>query len=178
MILIIIGSVQACTQNTKMGSSVNTSRTFNEETGQVEEDISDFLIKAASVGMMEVQLGSTAEQNSKSLGVKKFGTMMVKDHSQANLELKALAAARNISLPVAVYEIHQKRINELTPLRGSEFDVKYMKMMVDDHQDDIALFERAAKFADAEVGAFATKTLPILKKHQEAAKKISDGLKE
>lgn len=102
--------------------------------------------------------------------------MMVKDHGKTNEALKALAASKNIALPSSVNEDHQKLINELTPLRGPEFDEKYMKMMVDDHREDIELFEKATKLNDSDISAFAEKTLPVLKKHLTAAQKISDGL--
>ena len=177
MILMAIWSIQGCTQNQKTGAGLDTAEGMNVETSLADDDITGFFNKAASGGMMEVQLGTTAEQNSRSQGVKNFGTMMVKDHGKANEELKALAAAKNITLPATISEDHQKHVNELTPLRGPEFDEKYMKMMVDDHQEDIELFEKAAKFNDAEVSAFANKTLPVLRKHLVAAKKISDGLK-
>lgn len=67
-ILLTIGLLQACTQNTNNGASADTAQGITEEIDNVEEDASNFLTKAASGGMMEVQLGSTAEQNSKSLG--------------------------------------------------------------------------------------------------------------
>jgi putative membrane protein len=69
-------------------------------------------------------------------------------------------------------------VNDLTPLRGAEFDEKYMRMMVKDHNEDIELFEKAAKSHDPDISAFANKTLPVLGKHFVAAKKISEGLKK
>jgi putative membrane protein len=51
-------------------------------------------------------------------------------------------------------------------------------MMVDDHKEDIGHFEKAAKFKDAEVSAFANKTLPVLRKHLEEAERINKTLKD
>lgn len=46
---------------------------------------------------------------------------------------------------------------------------------IDDHKMDVALFENTSKRADdAEVKAFASKTLPTLKAHKEHA----EGLKK
>jgi putative membrane protein len=45
--------------------------------------------------------------------------------------------------------------------------------MVDDHEDTVAAFQKQAdNSADADVKAFAAKTLPTLKRHLEAIKEI------
>jgi putative membrane protein len=50
--------------------------------------------------------------------------------------------------------------------------------MIDDHQQDIKEFEDAAKNCkDAELKAFAAKTLPTLRMHLEAIQKIHDSMK-
>jgi putative membrane protein len=47
-----------------------------------------------------------------------------------------------------------------------------MTMMVSDHKEDVAEFEKEAKSGkDADVKAFAAKTLPTLKEHLEMALK-------
>src|SRR5436190_20561925 len=59
----------------------------------------DFAVAAAQGGMMEVDLGKLAMENGSSPSVKQFGQSMVTDHSNANEELKTMAASKNISLP-------------------------------------------------------------------------------
>jgi putative membrane protein len=144
----------------------------------VAEADSKFAVEAASGGMMEVQLGELAQQKAASKAVKDFGAMMVKDHSKANDELKSLAGNKNITLPPAPGEDHMDHIKKLSEKSGKEFDKDYMKMMVDDHQEDIDNFEKCSKDAkDADLKAFAAKTLPVLREHLAAAKKVRDGLK-
>jgi putative membrane protein len=104
--------------------------------------------------------------------------MMVRDHSKMNDELKQLAASKNITLPPAPGEDHMDHIKKLSEKSGKDFDKDYMKMMVDDHKDDIDKFEKCSKDAkDPELQALATKSLPILREHYDAAKKINDALK-
>jgi putative membrane protein len=136
----------------------------------------DFLTEAASGGMMEVQLGQLAKTKASSQAVKDFAAMMVRDHSNANTQLKSIAAKKNVTLPAALPEKHQKHVTDLTEKSGADFDKDYMKMMVDDHQDDIKMFEKCAKDdkEDADIKAFAAKTLPTLYKHLDAAKAIRD----
>ncbi len=63
-------------------------------------------------------------------------------------------------------------VNDLTAKTGKEFDKEYMNMMVDDHKEDIDAFEKAAeKGNDADLKAFAAKTIPTLKQHLEMAEK-------
>ncbi|NEU07109.1 DUF4142 domain-containing protein [Flavihumibacter sp. R14] len=176
ILLAVIWTVQACNTNKSSKDHSGIDDHAHSDASAIDDDISDFIMKAASGGMMEVQLGEMAKLNSRSEGVKNFGIMMVKDHSKANTELQKLASEKNIILPAVPNEDHQKHINELTPLRGAEFDEKYMALMLHDHKEDIDLFEKAAENSDPDVSAFASATLPVLKKHWEAARKIEMNL--
>ena len=138
----------------------------------------DFVMEAASGGLMEVELGNLAQTNASSAAVKQFGQQMVTDHSKANDELKSIASAKNITIPTAPSGKHQDHINELKSKKGAEFDKAYMSMMVDDHQEDVDKFQSEADNGnDAEIKAFAAKTVPILKTHLELAKTTKDKVK-
>lgn len=157
----------------KQDSASNTG-----QTGPVSEEDSEFAVEAASGGMMEVQLGELAQQKASSQRVKDFGAMMVRDHTKANDELKSLAGMKNITLPPAPGEDHMEHIKKLTAKSGKEFDRDYMKMMVDDHQEDVDKFEKCSKDGkDADLKAFASKTLPVLRAHLDSAKAINDAVK-
>jgi len=56
-------------------------------------------------------------------------------------------------------------IERLNNLNGISFDKAYIDMMVVDHQNAVALFERASKSTDSDAKAYANKYLPVLKKH-------------
>ena len=150
-----------------------------QSTIAVVKDDSEFLVEAASGGLMEVELGRLAQEKATDPKVKQFGSMMVTDHSKANDELKALAARKNVTLPSTPGTDHQEHINELTKKTGREFDRAYMSMMVDDHREDVEKFEKAANNAqDADIKTFAGKTLPVLKSHLEQARSINDGIRK
>jgi len=69
----------------------------------------------------------------------------------------------------------KKQVDDLEKLKGNEFDKAYIRLMVEDHKDDIKEFQEVADGAkDAEVKAFAAKTLPVLKEHLELAQKLDD----
>lgn len=137
-----------------------------------------FLVEAASGGMMEKQLGQYVAANGASAAVKQFARMMVKDHSNADSIITTLAQVKAIAIPNVPGDDHQRHIDELSRKKGAELDKDYMSLMVEDHEEDIRKFEDASKNArDPDVKAFATNTLPILRKHLEQAKKIKDALK-
>jgi len=139
----------------------------------------NFLVEAASGGLMEVELGRVAQTNASSAKVKEFGQRMVTDHTKANDELKAVAASKNITIPTTPGEDQQKHIDELKGKKGADFDKAYMSMMVDDHNEDVSAFDKEANNGnDPDIKAFAAKTLPVLKEHLQMAKTTNDGLKK
>ncbi len=163
--------------STEVAEEKNEKKQDSTKTEKMEDD-QDFLVKAASGGLMEVELGKIAAQNASSAKVKAFGQRMVKDHSKANDELKAIASAKNISIPATPGEDHQKHIDNLNAKKGAEFDKDYIDMMVDDHQEDIKDFEKEANDGkDANIKAFAQSKVPILKQHLEMAKAAKNAVK-
>jgi putative membrane protein len=167
----------SCDTSSQQTDSTEVAEEQNEERlpSDDAQDDAEFMVKAASGGMMEVELGRMAQQKASSPQVKEFAGMMVNDHSKANEELKALATKKNIVLPSTPGDEAQGHISELTKYSGSEFDKEYMNLMTKDHQEDISLFEKAAeKSKDQEVVAFAAKTLPVLRKHHQMARQLED----
>ncbi len=149
------------------GDSTNMSSTA------ITDDIREFSQKAATGGMMEVELGNIAQKNSSTQQIKDFGKMMVDDHSKANQQLKDLASVKNISLPTMVTSDQQKDIDKLSQKKGADFDKAYVSMMVDDHKKDIKEFKDAQdKAKDADVKNFISNTLPVLQKHLDAIQAI------
>ncbi len=173
---------QACNSSKKTSDdSVENAENSNEkkeDQGSTQkEDDTEFAVKAASGGLVEVELGRMAQEKAQSAQVKEFGAQMITDHTKANAELKALAATKNITIPSTPGEEQQKDIADLGKLSGAEFDKKYISYMKDDHEEDVKEFKKAADDAkDPDLKAFATKTLPVLQKHLDMVKAIDKQL--
>lgn len=136
----------------------------------------DFLKAAAQGGMAEVQLGNLAATKSQNAEIKAFGKLMAADHAKVNAEVKALAAKLKYTPPTDVGS-HRSTIDDLTKAQAN-FDKDYVNAMVKDHEDDVAAFQKQADNAtDADVKAFAAKTLPTLKSHLEKIKAIQAKMK-
>ena len=162
--------------NTAKDSSSMATRSDQGTKTTVDEKTSKFMNEAAMGGNAEVQFGKLAEQNASSQRVKNFGEMMVKDHSAANDDLKSIAKNKSVTLPNDIGK-HQHHYDELSKKTGTDFDKSYMKMMVDDHKEDIDAFEKAANTStDPDVKNFATQKLPILRKHLDSAKAVQESL--
>lgn len=137
----------------------------------------DFMEAAARGGMAEVELSRVALQKSQNAEIKKFAQMMVTDHTKAGTELKALAAAKKITLPTDLGS-HQDDLDDLKGAETANLDREYVDTMVSDHESTVAAFqEQADKSADAEVKAFAAKTLPTLKMHLEMIRGLQARMK-
>ena len=133
-----------------------------------------FYKSAAEGGISEVDLGNLAQQKSTNPGVKEFGAMMVKDHTAANDKLKGIAAKKNISLPTSASLGQMATKAKLEVLSGETFDKSYIKGMIKDHEEDIALFKKeAAAGRDPDAKAFARAALPTLQAHLKKIKSIA-----
>ena len=182
--IIILGlpvmiSAMAC--NNPSGNkqdSVDSARQENKKVVSVNTDVSEFVTKAASGGMLEVQAGEMAQQKGQSQRVKDFGTMMLRDHTKANDELKMLAGQESITVPATLSDAHQKHLDELSKQSGKDFDKAYIDMMLSDHKGDIDLFNKAAKdLSDNAIKGYAAKTLPVLQMHLDSVKAIKENMK-
>ena len=71
-------TVETDTSMAGTSTSMDTS-TVSANTTPLEKMDRDFVMKAASGSMMEVELGNIAQQNAASQRVKDFGSMMVRD---------------------------------------------------------------------------------------------------
>jgi putative membrane protein len=176
---------QACSGPKDSKASADSANTAKADTAKKDSSVAavdaqdaKFAVAAANGGMAEVELGQLAQQKGVNAKVKDFGGMMVTDHSKANDEMKALAKTKGITLPTAIDADEQKVKDDLSAKSGADFDKAYVSNMIDDHKKDIKEFEDASQNCkDADLKAFAVKTLPTLKMHLDAIQKIHDGMK-
>ena len=162
----------------KIADKKNEQKEDSSKVAEKMEDDSKFVVKATSGVTMEVELGTYAEKNAVTPGVKNFGKTMAEDHSKDKEALTKLASQKNITIPTVTGEDFQKHINEIESKKGVDFDKAYISFMVSDHKDDIDEFEKEVKDGkDGDIKAFATKGLPVLHHHFDMANSLHDQLK-
>lgn len=136
-----------------------------------------FVAKALESGMMEIQSGSLAVDYAVSNEVKEFGRMMVEEHRKANLDLKELAQQNGYSVNDVDTTSIAMQVKKMAELQSDDFDRKFMKQMVKDHEKVIMLFEKEVKQgSDEEILTWAESTLPTLRKHLLQAQNIYNNL--
>jgi putative membrane protein len=145
-----------------------------DHSGKSQAPDAAFVKKAAIGGMTEVELGRIAAEKGQSPAAKEFGSRMVTDHSKANDELKNIATKIGAAVPDKVDAKHQATIARFSKMSaGAAFDKAYAKDMVEDHQEDVAEFQKAEKqVKNSDLKKFITDTLPTLQEHLEMAKKM------
>jgi len=161
--------------------NANNTNTAGEQAamgGAMSPKDQKFLMDAAMGGLMEVELGRWAVQKGTSPEVKQFGQKMVDDHSKVNTELTQLATSKGVTLPTQMDEKHQREVTKITRLNGAEFDRAYSKFMLNDHEKDVKEFEKQSTDAtDADLKAFAGKTLPTLQEHLQMVRALPGNTK-
>jgi putative membrane protein len=168
----------SATETMSTDTASTTSSTLSSAATSLSHDDQEFLTKTAEGGMAEVDLGNLAAQSAAAADVKTFASQMVTDHSKANDELKQLATQKSFTLPAEPNQEQKDLKAKLAAKSGKEFDKDYMKAMVDDHEKVVKAFENAAANAgDADVKAWAAKTLPTLQHHLEMAKATEKKVK-
>lgn len=129
-----------------------------------------FLKKACRAGHYEMQAARLALNTSQDKEVKAFAQVMLDEHKTAHRELKLLAEAKNIRLPMTCGVLQQDTLAELKQKEGAEFDALYAKHAVQAHEAAIELFEtQAEKGSDDEVAGFAQDVLELLRQHLQHA---------
>jgi putative membrane protein len=173
-LVIGLGFFACNNSNEDHKDTVDSAKAVNKEVKAVQADASNFAVNAANGGMMEVELGKIARDKATSPRVKAFGEMMVKDHTEANNNLKAIATSLNIAIPDSVSDDTKKDIDKMKMKKGKDFDKAYVDMMLDDHKKDIAEFRKCAdNCSDSTIKSFAYNTLPVLEKHLDSIQAIA-----
>ena len=133
-----------------------------------------FAQTAAISGMSELNLSELGVQKATDAELKKFSQRMIDDHTRMNNELKALAARKRITLPLAVDTRSQFCVESLAGLSGEEFDRCYAKAQMVAHMEACAAFEaEAERGQDPDLKALAKKGLPVIKEHYKMFKPIA-----
>jgi len=133
----------------------------------------EFLAKALAGGVKEVQLGEKARDKASSDDVKKFAQRMIDDHTRAARELMDVASRKGFRPVPAMTEKHLDVFVRLGK-ELKDFDAQYAASQVESHEEAVALFEKQAKEGkDADLKAFAEKTLPTLKEHLKLAQDLN-----
>lgn len=179
LLAIAVCTLPACNtdkpkDSEKMADKANDAKT---ETNRSEED-AELLVNAVSSDMYEVSSAEVAASMATQASVKEFATMMMTMHRTMMDETKMLASKKAYTVPTTMANDYMTQVEDMKKwTKGKEFDTKYMKGQVDQHQDMLDNIEkRMAATADSDIKAWAQKASSGVRMHLDKAKTISDQL--
>ena len=186
--LALSGLLIACNNNEK-GDAVDKADSINRAkrdsdlddanvntppTIKTDQESTLFLVSATNAGIAEVKLGEMGQQKATNAEVKNFAAMMVREHATANEEIKKLSALRNVTLPTTHRDEKQKILDDLSKRSGADFDRRFMRIMVMEHETAIGVFQNASDVVnDVEVKNFIDSAIAKLRNRLDSAKAIS-----
>lgn len=182
---VLVGDAASAGQtssNSNTGQSTNTGSRSNTNGNMggmaVSGNDRKFMQMAAAGGMSEVAMARVALERSSSDAVKQFAQKMIDDHTANNQELMQLATAKGVTLPAGPDAKHRAMMDKMSKMSGAEFDHAYiMNAGVKDHEKMLKLLQdEARKGRDADVKAFAAKTIPAVEMHLKMARDMMSGM--
>jgi putative membrane protein len=158
-----------------LAQSIPEKTGVNQALG-VASNTQDFVNLAGQSDLLEIQSSKLALQKSDNAKTKTFAQQMIDDHTKTSAELKELVSGGKVKVdppPASLDKSHQAKLDKLTKLQGKDFTKQYDDMQVSAHKDAVSLFERYAEDGDnADLKAFAGKTLPKLQEHLKMAQAL------
>ncbi len=163
---------------TVLASAIATSAQAQSPTSVAPHD-EYFAMKAYCSGLTEIAMSRLGEQKATEPAIKKFSAEMVKEHTEANAKIAAVANKKGIALPTSIDAVHTAALARLASLSGSDFDKAYMMAQIGAHKDAVHLFEHEAnKGEDSDLKSLAAKTAPHLMGHTKMAFEVAGEKKE
>jgi len=155
----------------------NEKRIGDADITKKQQRDADFMVEAASDGLLEVELNKLAQQKAATPVVRELGQQLAAAHADMSRALTTLAEQKGIAVPAALGSQQQQSYQDMAGLPGTEFDKKYLETIIDGHANAVDNFDGMSEDAyDGDIRGFAAKYLPTLKDHLDLAKKAQDQL--
>lgn len=145
-----------------------------------EDQIEDFMREAAMIDNMQIRVGKMAQQKSINESIKIYGKLLVDDHTHSLNNLKELAQIQRINFPDTLKQEQLEKIRELESSTGAAFERKFLRMMIENHIEDIEKYRKAQKSIqdDHEIKKWIDEALPALHRHEQKGKQLQQARQE
>ena len=145
--------------------------------GRMAVSTPEFVKMAAQSDEFEIAEGKLAEKVG-TPELRKFGMMMVRDHTKTTEGLHAALrkAGMDVPPPPAMTAEQQTMAGKLDGLTGKAFDRAYLEQAVASHKKALALHEAYDKGGDsAPIVAASKEATPIVREHLRMAERMATG---
>lgn len=166
--LFLISSA-ALAQSTAETTGVNSALNIPPKT-------EDFVKEVSMSDIFEIESSKLALQKGNA-ATKAFAQQMIDAHEKTTAELRGLIDGGKVTAPAAtgMSDAQKKSFDEFKDLSGKEFDDAYQDDQEDAHEDAVDVFKRyASEGENADLKAWAAKTLPALEHHLKMAENLDD----
>ena len=170
-------------QNSNGVGGANTNETGGRSGGQgnmngrmgggaVSSQDRKFVMNAAMGDMFEIESSRLALGRATADRVKQMAQQLIDDHTRTSAELMQLAQSKGLTPSAALDSKHAAMMTRLRGLSGAEFEREYVRHAgVKAHETAVKLFrDQSRKGRDADLRAFAARTLPALEGHLQMAR--------
>lgn len=155
-----------------------TAATHGATPNSLTEQDQTYLHDSAEGDLFEARAGRLAVHKADRPAVRRFGRMMVRDHSQSYTETKQLAAALGYDVPTAPSAGQHQAIKLWRSMDRHSFKCAYIPYEWEDHQLDISdAKDEIANGQNPKVVDQAKKELPILELHLARATTVLEHLR-
>lgn len=133
----------------------------------------DFVTKAASANMFEIQSSQMALEQSQDAAIQTFAQQMIADHTPVGQKMTSLAENAGLTVPQQPQGEAADLLNDVKQAKGDNFDDVYVQDQIKGHKSTIKLFQTYAQSGDNDaLTAFAEQTLPALMQHLDLAQSL------
>jgi putative membrane protein len=139
---------------------------------------SNFVVKATIGNKEEINMLQAGIDNGTSKELKAHAKMMLADHKKLGDKVAAYSAGKGYTLPA---DDQGKANDELAKLnknsKGAEWDKAWTDFMVNEHSDDISMFEKGqSDVKDSTLKNMIGSALPILHSHYDMVKGLQSNM--
>ncbi|MDQ3535495.1 MAG: DUF4142 domain-containing protein [Bacteroidota bacterium] len=161
--------------------STSCSYIFNDEENLVVLNSQDrnFVIKAGYLNRNQIEFGTLATAKSSNDIILDFGSRMVESHTDAQNQLKRIAALKNLTVPDTLETFPSLHLNTLSAIEGVHFDSAYIHHHILFSKEYLKDYEnQISRGGDQDFIDFATQKLPQVKQSLEEAITIQGALRK
>ena len=140
-----------------------------------QETDAEFLVKSTSNALLEVELGKLAQARATTPTVRSYGARLVPQRLELLGTLRALAAAKGLTVPAALGDDEQQAYHDASTQPGSELDKHLMALLVKTQKQDENAFDDMSDDAyDGDIRGFAAKFHAPVQEQLDAAREVAD----
>lgn len=170
---------KATQEESSSGTSSAARVAGSAESGKVGRADERLMKEIARANLAEISTGKLALEKSQNDQVKSFAQKMIDDHTKALDELKQLAQAKSITLPMEPDRQQKATEKRLSALSGEKFDKQYVEQVGERSQRGThkLLKQASTKAQDADLKNYASKTMGVVESHQQMAEETERNIR-